>query len=185
MLGGIGGILGGFGAGQDQPSRTEQQSGFRTLPKEIQDFMMQNLLPQIKTISGTPYKGVPMRGLNSEDFDPVFGSKARVDYTTQLMRGAGNQPAKSKAADPTTQSTVDSLRNEMLGRQYVDKNATYMHGNQKKFTKDDYAALGQAFGTQGVNAAYANARKGNGLDIDLSKLTPYVQAQLSHLVKRA
>ena len=92
--GSIAGIAGGFGAGEDQPSRTEQQSGFRTQPDKVKELMLGDVYNRIRGYMGqsNPY-GSLRTSLTAEDLDPTFGSKPRANYAGNLM---GNEVRRTE-----------------------------------------------------------------------------------------
>lgn len=98
-MGFLSSVVGAFGKGKDKESRDEQQSGFRTLPKEIQDLMMGDVYSRVKGLLDQPNPYTKLRRpMNAEDFDPVFGSKSRMDYAGQMMKDSVAPPSESSLA---------------------------------------------------------------------------------------
>lgn len=102
MLGSIGSIisagssiLGALGQGKNKGAQAV--SGYASNPSEIKDYMLDVLFPQMQDYQKQGYKGLPLRRINAEDQDPVFGSKARVDiqnYKDMMAAMKATKPAE-------------------------------------------------------------------------------------------
>lgn len=98
-------LLGALGKGKNS-QQALPVSGFGTLPAYASKYAEEELFPRIKEWGERGYEGIPRRGLNAEDLDPNFGSRARV----QLM----NYYAMKEAADK--EKAGESSDNEMAGK---------------------------------------------------------------------
>lgn len=129
MLGEIAGLLSGAGAiagamGGGQGTASMPQSGYQTLPAEIQDYMLKGLFPQIQAFNAGKYEGLPKRRLDASDFDPVFGSTARqgiqryLDFKNPLGKQPTNGDADKNAAMEAQLADIEArmLARQMLGQ---------------------------------------------------------------------
>ncbi len=99
----IGGtLLGGLGNGKNKGAEVVP-SGYKSLPKELQDYLLKDLFPQMQDYQKKPYEGIPLRRINESDADPVFGSKARQDiqaYRDYMLAQAPVEEVAPQAAAP-------------------------------------------------------------------------------------
>ena len=140
MLGSIGSILGGAGAlagalgGGKGQTVQQSQSGYASLPKELQEYLKGDIFTRIKAYGQTPYATVPYRRTGAAENDPIFGSKALQDLQrlndqrtmSQFLTAQPTQaaaPAKSMGGD--TASALEFLSRarsipvpQQLARQY-------------------------------------------------------------------
>lgn len=101
-------VLGMFGKGKGKPAT--QVQGFDSLPKDVKDFVLKNLVPKMQEYSQSEYQGVPMRRVTAADLDPIHGNPAlqgMQDYRDQRARlraiAAAGSPGiaqVAQAADP-------------------------------------------------------------------------------------
>lgn len=87
-------------------SKSSSASGFAAFPKEIQDYMLENLFPKIQQYAETPYQGIPLRRTNASDNDPIFGSKglqAIQEYKDAIAAMQAANPATAEAEDVETE----------------------------------------------------------------------------------
>lgn len=130
IVSGIAGIAGGLGKSKDRAAYTEQQSGFRTLPKEMQDWMMGDVYDRVKSLLNQPSPFSKLtRGINSEDTDPIFGSPARTSYIQNLIQ------QQLGARTPTSSNLV-----EMRGGVPTYNKALYESNPDYKAAWDSTAA---------------------------------------------
>lgn len=130
MFGSLSGILGGIGAitgalgGNKTESIPTQISGYQSLPKEIQDYLIESVFPRITAWGETPYPTVPLRRADAEDYDPVFGSKSR-QYLQQyydnqrLAEMAKNRDTGAAGATSAAeQKAMADMEARMAAREY-------------------------------------------------------------------
>jgi hypothetical protein len=113
--------VGNYLRGMKETTQGGSVEGYAGLPKDVQDFMMQILFPQIKGLATAPRPTGMMRQYTDEEAnDPIFGSKA-LSY----MQGRKNQEvapaiiaALTKQATPatTTPATNPALSNTETNR---------------------------------------------------------------------
>lgn len=176
ILSGAGALLGAIGAGKDKTSAQSSVSGFASLPKPVQDYMNEVLLPRIKGVADTPYQGIPKRPLNAQDFDPIFGSTARQNYAMQLARRAAQQPAtpqdSSATGSPQFSPGYDLLETPMTGvgiKSPLSGGVIQLLNSYKsQFKGDDWKALDALAKYDQFSQSSGDAFKG----IDRSKLHP-------------
>lgn len=116
ILSGAGALAGALGSGKGQTIQ-QSQSGFASLPKELQDYLKGDIFTRIKAYGQTPYATVPYRRIGTAETDPIFGSRALQDlqrlndmrtmqqYVAQAPQTAA--PAKSISGD--TASALEFL----------------------------------------------------------------------------
>lgn len=109
-----GSIAGAVGKGKSPQQVSEQKSGFESLPKEIQEYMLGDIFPRIKTQSEKPYVGMPKRAIDASDTDPIFGSKRRVAYD-QGIRDELRSNAMFNRGTATTGTAFDQLPTVIQG----------------------------------------------------------------------
>ena len=147
---GIGGsILGNMGKGKSPDQATQSQNGFNAYPKEVQDFMLQTLLPQMQSYATGQYQGLPMREMNSEDIDPIFGSTERVRYAMSQLPGASGQgDGQSMQSQQPTSAAIDALRAEMAGRSLAGRSDVQhnLRGRDGGVSSEDYQVLSRLYG---------------------------------------
>lgn len=171
---GLGGqALGMFGKGSESGSATpaQQQSGYASLPTEVKEYMIDTLFPQVQDYAARPYEGIAMRRLREEDYDPIFGSRARQDYQAQLdyqaamagLDGAMNQELDDPAYE---QAQLEDLENRMIARNMLAKR------DPLRMTTSDWST------TEG-KLAQMHADGAGLTNEQLSKLGAYYAAQQS------
>jgi hypothetical protein len=96
VLGAGGQIATAFGEGKNsqQVSSVPWGAGMNQGAKA----QLEALLPRIQAYGNKGYQGIPRRALNAEDYDPVFGSKAR-----QQLYGYYNPPQSAAQPQQMTQ----------------------------------------------------------------------------------
>ncbi len=115
---GVAGAAGAYGKGQNVAKAGSSTQGFASLSPEVQEYMTQTVLPKIQQYGAGSYQGVPMRALNAEDTDPIFGSRARQDYSA--MKTAEQQKKQQAALLEQVQAAQDrpsdpSMDSRLLG----------------------------------------------------------------------
>ena len=122
VLGAAGSIAGAVGKGKGSTTTTPP-SGFASLPPELQTLMMDKLFPKIGKYASSPFQGIPKRAINSQDTDPIFGSKARVQYDQQVLKslqGASKQVTQApETPTSTTKQNPAGYSPAQLGAQFL------------------------------------------------------------------
>jgi hypothetical protein len=93
-------VAGAFGQAKGGTTSTPSQvAGYAGLPPEVQKYLMDSVLPQIQAQATAPRVSVPFRRADATDYDPIFGSKARVALQDYYDRKAvGDEATKAETA---------------------------------------------------------------------------------------
>lgn len=103
VLSGAGALAGALGSGKGQTVQ-QSQSGFATLPKELQDYLKGDIFARIKAYGQTPYAKVPYQQYS--DTDPIFSSQAMRNLQQRKnIEAIMAARAKDTAAPQATQSS--------------------------------------------------------------------------------
>lgn len=114
-------------AGQGEGSGPTSINGFASQPKQVQDLMLNEILPQIVAQARKPFTTIPTRPASPADYDPVFGSKAvqnlqgyfdaKANAAKDVTPGATNVPAPI-AASPSGGNYASPSSNPLQGTMY-------------------------------------------------------------------
>jgi hypothetical protein len=113
-------VLGALGGGKNTGASQQQISGYQSLPKEIQDYLLKSMFPRIQSYGESSYQGLPMRRINESDMDPVFGSKARIGLQEWRDYQMAQQP-QAAAEDATKNADIADVEARMMARQYLSE----------------------------------------------------------------
>lgn len=111
-------IVGAMGKGKGKGPT--DVSGFASLPKDVQNYMLKNLFPRIQGIGDSGYQGIPLRGIGADETDSVFGSKALQGiqrYKDQLAAAKAMQGGAAGMDDGGTGS-VETKTDPINGMTY-------------------------------------------------------------------
>lgn len=126
ILSGAGAIAGALGGGKSQ-QLAEQKSGFETLPKEIQDYLLGDIFSRIKSYGNTPFPTVPYRRVDDRESDPIFGSRALRDLQALKDREYMSNPQSpanpTQMAAPQQAQQMADLEARMMARQELEAQA--------------------------------------------------------------
>lgn len=156
VLGAAGEVIGAVGKGKG--AGPTQIQGFASLPSDIRDYLLKDILPRIKDYGASPYKGIPLRPLDESDLDPVFGSKARQslqrykDMMATTARGA-------EAPPPPKQAETGDSGLAAIGKMFLQTDPLFM----KSGTSNPYWGAYQAAARSGADPEKAAAALGKSL----------------------
>lgn len=125
ILSGVGSIAGALGGGKSREV-SQQKSGFETLPKEIQDYLLGDIFSRIKSYGSTPFPTVPYRRVDERETDPIFGSRALRDLQAYKDREfMANQQVTMPAPQASQQQAqqMADLEARMMARQELEAQA--------------------------------------------------------------
>jgi hypothetical protein len=113
---GAGALASAFGGSKKQTT-SENLSGYKALPKEVQDLLIQQYLPKAQSTLNMPYQNIPMQRATNPEGDP-FASQGLWDlqkfsdaaggyfspFTPGAPAGQVNMPSYQGAAQQLLQS---------------------------------------------------------------------------------
>lgn len=108
-------ILGGIGGGKNKGVQ-QLPSGFASLPQAQKDTMQGAVWDKVLAYLNGQYQGLPMRRLNAEDMDPVFGSRARQDYQNMIDAEAAKKYVGASAPVQNADSGAMDAQNAAIMR---------------------------------------------------------------------
>lgn len=151
-----GGLLGALGGGGDVKSAPT--SGYQTYPQWLKDIYEETASPAILEEFARPYEVLPMGRYDADPNDP-FTSQALAEYQAYSDAtggffnpyGSGQnaldwQGQKDDAARKAAEAeAIDNLRNEMLGREYLQSISGlkgYGNARPQNYTPEQLATIG-------------------------------------------
>lgn len=168
-------LIGAVTAAASPPEQRQvAKTGFQTLPKEVQDFYLQQYFPAVTAEMSRPAPVLPTRRaakVGEESFDPIFGSYGLADFQDYLdERAAGTVPSSptmpmSEAPAPTPDPMPAAAAQPSVGQtalsnaltMYSPKTSGNMRGTPLGQYGYDYAKLQQL---QNAPETYTNPYTG-------------------------
>lgn len=168
-------VSGAMSKGGDKIKSTPS-SGYGTRPKEVQDFQLNEIFPDLQQYYNKPYEGALMKPASSDVYDPVFGSKAQQSYIDYLIGKNYRTPQAVQPSSDMTEKMAQSLRDEMIGRQLASSTpyASRGYGNR---AKDLAMRIGNT-GTPEDYAAIGKVSSGGRPDVSLENLSAFIKNAL-------
>ena len=166
-MGFLSSLLGGGGKSVAQPT-----SGYGTLPKEVQSFLLDSYFPRVEQVFNAPYQSVPTKRASIEGeagFDPIFSSYALSDwqkasdaaggYFSPLSTAQKAAPAAAAPAAPAA-SSMGQIAKDMFSSSPLAKDSNamtvfYAKQNDPAFW-DNYARTGDFYGSAGGKAFFSS-----------------------------
>ncbi len=160
-------VLGGLFGKNKEKQQVTSQTGFQALPKQVQDFLLQQQFPKIQEQANAPYAAVPMQRVKNPAGDP-FGSQGLYDLQKYsdavggLFNPIGLRPGGMQGMQPTNPAANPMAANSQLAQQFLSSapQGSFAGGNpvfrgmgelQTGMSQGRYglAELGQALTGQG------------------------------------
>lgn len=100
-------ILGAFGKAKNT-QQAQATSGFETMPAKVKDYLLNTAYDDIIALRNEPRPSIPFRRADASDYDPIFGSQARVAlqrYYDEKAMPKEEKPKGKQTDDLTKQPT--------------------------------------------------------------------------------
>lgn len=125
ILSGGAALIGALGGKNDSKQQVTSQTGFQALPKQVQDFLLQQQLPKIQEQANAPYAAVPMQRVKNPAGDP-FGSQGLYDLQKYsdavggLFNPIGLRPGGMQGQSQAPQNpNAAAMGNQQLAQQFL------------------------------------------------------------------
>ena len=129
-LAAAGQVIGGLGDSKGT-KKAVPTTGIGVMPQQVQNLLLGDVFDQIKEIQDRPYKGVPLRRVNMDDLDPVFGSRARADIQNYADRNGGLYDKRSSPIEAGKQIVANRDFSGIAG---INPNYTYSDADFNRLT---------------------------------------------------
>lgn len=166
---GAGAISSLIGASKGNKGQAPEKTGFQALPPEVQQWLLENYLPQVQEYADMPYQAIPMQRAGNPMTDP-FASQGLADlqafsdaaggYFTPHVPGAGPgipeaaAPSYGTAAPPASSpdgsSTMDIASQYLMGLEAPQAGSARGYYTGGGFSGDVAAALRNQISSGGL-----------------------------------
>lgn len=104
-------ILGAFGKAKNT-QQAQATSGFETMPQKVKDYLLNTAYDDILALRNEPRPSIPYRRADASDYDPIFGSQARVALQRYYDEKA--MPKEEVKSETTKSQSDNTFSNDAL-----------------------------------------------------------------------